>query len=111
MAETITIPRADYEALLERLEDLEDAMIIAERRDDPTIAFGTVERLIAGENPVTVWREERGLKQRELAEASGVSPSMLNEIERGKRTPSLSTARAIARVLNVTLDDLFSDAD
>ena len=109
MTETDTITRAEYEALLERIEDLEDVVLLAERRDDPTIAFATAKRLLAGENPVTVWREERGLSQRELATAAGVSPSMLNEIEKGRQTPSLATARAIAATLRVSLDDLFGE--
>ena len=108
-ADTITLPRADYEAMLERLRDLEDSAIIAERRSDPTVPFEFVERLLDGENPVRVWREIRKLSQAALAEASNLSPSMLNEIEHGKRQPSLDRARDLARALGVDLDDLFGD--
>jgi transcriptional regulator with XRE-family HTH domain len=82
---------------------------MAARRDDPTVAFETAKRLLDGESPVRVWREERGLSQRALAERAGVSPSMLNEIEHGRRTPSLTAARALAAALQVTLDDLFGE--
>lgn len=107
MTETVTIPRAEYEALLERIEVLEDTAVLTERRGDPTIAFETTERLLAGENPVAVWREERGLSRQALAAAAGVSPTMLDEIERGRQVPSLATARALAVALRVSLDDLF----
>lgn len=107
--DTITLSRAEYDALLERLEDLEDAAILEGRRDDPTIDFETTKRLIADENPVKVWREERGLNQRQLAAEADVSPSMLNEIEHSKRTPSLAMARRLAAVLRVDLDTLFGE--
>ena len=110
MTDTITLSRAEYEALLERLEDLEDIATIQARRDEPTVPFEVAERLLDGENPVKVWREERGLKQRELAAAADVSPSMLNEIEHGKRTPSMAGGRRIARALSVDLDDLFGES-
>lgn len=109
MSDTITISRTDYDALLERIEDLEDALLFDRRRNDETIPFAITARIIEGANPVTVWREHRGLSQRALAERSGVSASMLNEIERGKRTPSMATARAIAAALDLGLDDLFGD--
>ena len=109
MTDTITIPRADYDAMVERLEDLEDSVIHAERRDGPTVSFEAVERLLAGESPVRVWREERRMTQAALAEAANLSPSMLNEIEHGKRQPSLDRARGLARALDVDLDDLFGE--
>ena len=110
MTDTITISRAEYEALLERLEDLEDIATIEARRDEPTVPFEVAERLLDGENPVKVWREERGLNQRQLASEADVSPSMLNEIEHDKRTPSMAMARRIAKVLNVDLDGLFGES-
>ena len=111
MTDMITIPRADYDSLIERLEDLEDALIADQRRNEETVPFSVAERIIDGAHPVTVWREERGLTQRALAERANLSPSMLNEIERGKRSPSLATARAIATALRLGLDDLFGNDD
>lgn len=107
MTETVTITKAEYEALHERITDLEDLTLMAERRSQPTLPLEAVKRLLAGESAVTLWREERGMTQRALAEAAGISPSMLNEVEKGKRAPSLPTARALAEALGVGLDDLF----
>ncbi|WP_299437324.1 helix-turn-helix transcriptional regulator [uncultured Rhodospira sp.] len=106
--ETITLSRAEYDAMQQRIADLEDMALIAERRNEPTISHQNVKRILAGESPVTIWREEKGLKQYELARAAGMSASVLNEIEKGKKTPSLTTAKAIAAALDVSLDDLFS---
>jgi len=58
-------------------------------------------------------REERNLKQYELAErirASGqeISISFLSKIETGQKSPSIRVAAAIAAALAVTLDDIVS---
>ncbi len=60
--DTVTLPRAEYEALIERLEDLEDAATLRdfkERGDrDETFPAELVNRLLdSGEHPLRVWRE------------------------------------------------------
>ena len=64
-----------------------------------------VDRLLAGENPVRVYRNHRGMKQGDLA-AAGVHPVYLSQIETGRRTGSTRTLAAIAEALGVTVDDL-----
>lgn len=105
--ETVTIPKAEYAALVARAEDMADLAAIAAHRDEPTISHAGLERILAGESPVTVWREESGLSQRALAERAKLSPAMLNAIEKGTKTPSLDSARRLAEALGVSLDDLF----
>lgn len=68
-------------------------------------------RIADGENPVRVWRESRGLKAVALARAAGISPAYLSEIETGKKDGTFRTMASIARVLNVSLDDLAPPAD
>jgi transcriptional regulator with XRE-family HTH domain len=46
-------------------------------------------------------REELSLTAAELAARSGLSPSMLSQVERGLVTPSISSLRSIAAALNV----------
>ncbi len=48
-------------------------------------------------------REEKALSVRGLAAASGISPSMLSQIETEKVDPSLSTLRKLALALDVPL--------
>lgn len=105
--EMVTVPKAAYEALVERLNDLEDHALIDERRGEATLSAAAVERMLDGESLVTLWREERGLTQRELATRSSLSPATINEIEKGKKAPSLASARLIAAALGLGLDDLF----
>lgn len=47
------------------------------------------------------------MSQQELAEAVGVSRQTINAIEKGDYNPTINLCRAICRVLNRTLDELF----
>lgn len=51
-------------------------------------------------------REEKGLSQVYVAEQIGVTQSMLCQVERGTKSPSLQLSIEIAAVLGCTLDDL-----
>ncbi len=104
--EVIILPRADYDALVERLEDLEATIAFARTRDEELVPAQVVDRLLAGEAPVRVWRRHRGLKLQDLATRIGRSKAYLSEIECGKKTGSVQVLRAIARTLDVDLDDL-----
>lgn len=74
--------------------------------EDELIPFDITRRLVAGENPIRVWREHRGLSAAKLADAAGISARYLSQMETGQREGTISTLRALARVLAVTLDDL-----
>ena len=51
-----------------------------------------------------VFREHRGMTQKALAEAVGVAPLYISQIERGDRRGSAKTLKKIAQALNVPLD-------
>lgn len=52
-------------------------------------------------------RKQKGLTQKQLAEKAGISFSMISKIESGERNnPSLSILEKIAKVIDLTLDDL-----
>ncbi len=55
-------------------------------------------------------REERGLSQQGLAEASGVNKATINQIERGRRSPNLETLEKLAGALAVEMADFFPKA-
>ena len=74
--------------------------------EDELMPFEMHERLAKGENPVRVWREYRGLKVQELAARAGIGATYLSMIEGGTREGKVATLAAIARALDVTLDDL-----
>lgn len=51
-------------------------------------------------------REEQDLSLRELAKQIGVSAAFMSDVELGRRYPSDKHMRAIAQVLDTSLDDL-----
>lgn len=56
-------------------------------------------------------RGDRGWSLEELASASGVSRSMLSEIERERANPTLSVTYRVARAFGLSLQDLLESAD
>lgn len=56
-------------------------------------------------------RADRGWSLEELASASGVSKSMLSEIEREKANPTLSVTFRIARAFGLNLQELIETAE
>ncbi|MGJ3507921.1 helix-turn-helix domain-containing protein [Enemella sp. A6] len=55
-------------------------------------------------------RKSRGLSLRDLAGLTGLSSTMLSQIERGVTDPSLKSLRQIARVFGQSVATLFDDA-
>ena len=53
----------------------------------------------------------KDMTQQELAEAVGVSRQTVNAIEKGEYNPTIRLCRAICRVLDRTLDELFWEDD
>ena len=70
------------------------------------IPASVVNAILDGGNPVRIWRGHRGLSGRALAQAAGISPSYLSQIETGKREGPLNVMKRLAEALNITLDDL-----
>jgi XRE family aerobic/anaerobic benzoate catabolism transcriptional regulator len=53
-------------------------------------------------------REQPGLTQADLAEATELTPQYVSQIERGLKAPSLETLDALARALGVTAAELMT---
>lgn len=111
--EMIVLSRKDYEALIQRIEDLEDSLSIAdfERKlaagEEELVPAEYVRRMSEGESPIRVWRDFRGMSAKDLAAAAGISTAFLSEIETGKKDGSIATLKAIADALKIDLDDLY----
>lgn len=82
------------------------AMDALERGEEETIPADYVRRTIAGERPLRVWRDYRGLSQTALAEMSGVNRVQIVNIEAGTKNGSVETLKKLADALGVTVDDL-----
>jgi DNA-binding XRE family transcriptional regulator len=94
---------------MEDAEDIASATVVLERiarGEEEWVPAHVVERLIDGDNPITVWREHRGLTISALAEKAGLSQSYLSQIESGKREGRVGMLVNLARALSVGLEDL-----
>ena len=92
--------------LEEMLEDADAAAAYHASRDQERVPVELVDRLLAGENPVKVWREYRDLSQRALADRAGLNFTYLSQIESGARKGPVATMKKLAEALRVDLDDL-----
>jgi DNA-binding Xre family transcriptional regulator len=108
----VVLPESDYRALVEAAEDAADrtaADAFARRLaagEEEFVPSEVLERLLAGENRVRVWREHRGLSVSALAERAGIAQAFLSQIETGKREGRVETLKQLARALSLTIDDL-----
>lgn len=75
-------------------------------RGEETLPAEFAKRLINGENTLRVWREYRGMTQRDLAAATGLSGPFLSQIENGARRGRIGAIIKIANALGITVDDL-----
>ncbi|MFV3127539.1 helix-turn-helix domain-containing protein [Niveispirillum sp. KHB5.9] len=110
--ESVTLRRADFEALLEMLEDAQDmaeiqaAMRRLERGEEEAVPFELAEQIMDGMHPVRVYRQYRELTQQALAEQASVSPSYLSEIESGRKPGSLEAMTRLSGVLRIPVECL-----
>ena len=62
------------------------------------------------ENVIRSRRKQLGLSQEELAKRCGVSRQTVNAIDNNKYDPTLALAFALAKQLQLTVDELFTPA-
>ncbi|MDO8754950.1 MAG: helix-turn-helix transcriptional regulator [Anaerolineales bacterium] len=110
--EWAVLPYDEYLKLLEQAEMLEDirdydaAKAALENGEDELIPAEVVYAILDGENPIKVWREYRGLTQQQLADKVKISKPYISQIETGKRTGTTEILSAIAKALDVSLDEV-----
>lgn len=101
-----------YEVWQELLEQAEDADAVRAydrakvQRDQESVPIAVADALLAGQNPIRVWREYRGMTQEQLAQATGVRRSYIAQLESGRRRGSTRVLADIARALAVDIEDL-----
>ncbi|MBY8828437.1 helix-turn-helix transcriptional regulator [Hephaestia mangrovi] len=108
------LPEDEYRQLLDAVEDRgdRDAAVEAERRrlaGEEYIPVSVMDRLLAGESPVKVWRQYRGLTQGELASRIGVTNMSVSNLERGSRGAKMQVWRALSEALDVPLEDILPE--
>ncbi|MSO69182.1 MAG: XRE family transcriptional regulator [Alphaproteobacteria bacterium] len=107
---TVTLSRADYEALVEAAEDRFDLArhraIMREAKPSDFIPIEVVEARLAGDNLLRAWRKKRGLTLVALAAASGLSHAFLSLLENGKKEATTTTLKKLAAALKIEPGDL-----
>ena len=102
----VLVPVEQYNQFLADLEMLKDVRDFREAKavDEETFPDEVINRLILNEeNPIKVYREYRSLTQQRLADKIGIQRGYLAEIERGRKSGSVKTLKALAEALNVDL--------
>lgn len=112
MNEMVTIPRDEYDRLRAAADDLADlqtydcAKASLAAGEDELIPAEYVNRRLNGERALRVYRDLRGMTQVALAEKAGENRVTVAEMETGRKRGSVTTLRALANALGVSLDDL-----
>ena len=104
--DTVTLERTEYDALIARTEELEDALAAREADDGSRIPHGVALAIMGGERPVPAFRRHHGITLRELAARTGIAAGYLSEIERGLKPGSAGALSRIAGALGTTVDTL-----
>ncbi len=108
----VLVPEAEYARLIEAREVVEDVAAFdrAKRKlksgEEELVPSAVVKRLLAGDNPVRVWRRHRGLSVKALAEKTGLAQPYISQVETGRRDGTIGTLKKISKALELTLDDL-----
>ena len=108
------LPVADYERLLELAEDCadEEAAARAEKRrneGEEYVPIELVDRILAGEAPLRVWRQYRSLTLDDVAKNVGMTAATISRLETGLMKGAPATWRKLAAALNVSVEDVLPE--
>jgi DNA-binding XRE family transcriptional regulator len=109
--EWAVIPYESYLKLVENAEmsqdirDYHQAKQVIEAGEE-VIPSHVTYAILDGENPIKVWREYRQLSRQALATQVGITENYLSDIEAGKSMPTIDILVAIAKVLNLDVEDI-----
>ena len=106
------VPWARWQAMISG--DQEDIVLVkryktARSQDDTEIPWDVAKRVIAGEHPVKVYREWRGLTQDSLARKVGSAKVYISQIETGVKPGGRAMMRKLSVALAVPVSALTRD--
>ena len=104
--ETVTLTRTEYDALINRNDELEDRLAALDADDGSRVPHEVALAIIRGKSPILAFRNHHGLTLRGLSDRTSIAASYLSEIERGHKAGSASALAKIARALDTTIDAL-----
>jgi DNA-binding XRE family transcriptional regulator len=103
---------AHYEIWRDLLDQAEEAEAVRAydrakvQPDQEAVPIAVADALLAGQKPMRVWRDYRGMTQDQLAQAAGVRRAYITQLDSGRRRGSAAVLARIARALGVHIDDL-----
>lgn len=106
------LPEAEYRRLVEAADEraavaaYDGVKYLLRTGQSELVPDAMVERLLAGESKIRVWREHRGLSVEALAGQAGIAAAELERLESDVRGASVETGRQLARALGLAIDDL-----
>ena len=100
-----------YENLFQDTEMLQDIHAYDEakkaiKEGEELVPSEVVYALLDGSNPIRVWREHRGMTQKQLAQVAEISVPYLSQLESGRRNGTTEVLSAIANALDLDLEDI-----
>jgi len=108
--EWAVIPYEEYKSLVEKAEMLEDIndfdrfQTALTQGEEQLFPADVVDKLLAGQNPIKVFREFREMTQYQLVQKVGISIPYLSQLETNKRRGSIKVLTEIAKTLGVGLE-------
>jgi DNA-binding XRE family transcriptional regulator len=111
--ELVVLPRAEYEALLERAEheaeDVDDVAVYDARKAELAAGGGILPpevsaAILRGVSRLKAIREWKDETQLHLAFTTGISQGYLSDLESGRRTGAPETIAKLAKVLGVPVE-------
>jgi len=96
----------DLLAQVEEMDEVRAYDRAKARTDQETVPIALADAILAGQSPIRVWREHRGLTQEQLADAAGIRRAYVAQLETGRRRGSTAVLARIAGALRVEIEDL-----
>ena len=109
------LPVAEYQRMCDAVEDRVDgdAAAAGEARrlaGEEYVPAEIVDRLMAGENALRVWRQYRGMTLQSLGDRVCMHKVTISNLEKGNRGTSAKKWRLLAEALSVDIEDIFPAA-
>lgn len=101
------LPRKDYEALIERLAELEedeaDLALYDQRKAgiNPALPAELSTRILKGESLLKAIRNWRDMTQMQVEHQTGIAQGYLSDLESGRRNGADETLKKLAKVYQV----------
>lgn len=103
-ADTITIPRGEYEDLIDARDHAIAMREIA--AGAPTLSQTELDAFLASPTALAFFRRRAGLTQAALGRLVGISQAYLAQMENGARTGTVTLYVRLAKALGVRVEDL-----